>query len=1292
MDEQRPPSIVSEDMFYSDDGSVMEDPSVSVFTEENKIDFRAESALVAVQPGLAAALNEESSSKRPSQEQHPAVEKNAPMAPVAVEVAIEMDAPDSMKRLVGVTSDYQPLSEPPPEEPAIPESPYSPSPHNRLIFINKTESQKFCSNEISTAKYNLFTFLPKFLFEQFRKYANIFFLFIALMQQIPNVSPTGRYTTAVPLMLILSVSAIKEIIEDIKRHRADGNVNNRLVAVHRNGKWMDVRWKDVLVGDIVKVDDGAYFPADLILLSSSEPQAMCYIETSNLDGETNLKLRQGSPATSSIVTGEKLTELRGMVECEPPNRFLYEFVGNIRIGSNISAKRDAFESKFMKKISLSLAWQHLDAVPLGPDQILLRGACLKNTSWIYGLVIYTGHQSKLMLNSTTTPLKRSNVEKMTNKQILLLFLLLVLLSLVCAVANHIWVLSNEDAHWYLFFHVKWEYGDLVRTNFGYNLLTFIILYNNLIPISLQVTLEMVKFVQAIFINWDQDMYYERTKTHANARTSNLNEELGQIKFLFSDKTGTLTQNIMRFSKCSIAGIIYGNNEESKEKFNDDRVLKNLQSEHETAPIISDFLMLLAVCHTVVPQIDENTGEIHYLASSPDEAALVKAAKEMKHVFTTRTPDYVVVDMLGQPAKYLILNVLEFTSKRKRMSVIVRTPDNRILLLCKGADNVIYERLGSDKTYTEETLSHLEQFASVGLRTLCLAKTEISEEFYKEWSNTFYKASTAIQDREQKLEEVAELIEKDLQLLGATAIEDRLQDGVPETIDILSKADIKIWVLTGDKQETAINIGYSCKLLNHSMDLVIINENSLDTTRDALVRHKAQFGEMLGKENYVGLIIDGQSLKYALTCDCKQDFLDIALSCRAVICCRVSPLQKAELVELVKVSQNAITLAIGDGANDVGMIQAAHVGVGISGEEGLQAACASDYSIAQFRFLQKLLLVHGAWSYSRVCKLILYCFYKNICLYVIQFWFQLSNGYSGQILFERWTLGLYNVIFTAAPPIAMGLFDRFCSAETMMKNPILYKDSQTGNLFNVVTFWVWITNAIFHAIVLFWMTVATLRYDVAFPDGKVGDYLFLGNFVYTYVVITVSFKAGLEIVAWTWLTHLAIWGSIVCWFMFLVVYSHVYELIGFSAEMTGMDRYVLSCSLFWFGLLLIPFTALLRDIVWKVIRREFFKTHRQSVQELEKAHKEIKIESTLRKKLRPISERARLLSRNLMNLGDRIVGGRRTQTSAYDSLSEVPIHIVSRENIHYARVMCPIVGNDLEPEQMDLLSPRKNMVL
>lgn len=1043
--------------------------------------------------------------------------------------------------------------------------------NERVIHINSLQPVKYCSNKISTAKYSIISFLPKFLFEQFRRYANIFFLFIALLQQIPRVSPTGRYTTAVPLLFILTVSAIKEIIEDYKRHRADDVVNNRRVLVLRHGIWQTLLWKHIMVGDVVKVVNGQFFPADLIILASSEPQAMCYIETSNLDGETNLKIRQGLPQTSKLLSTGELMELTGTVECEPPNRHLQDFVGNIRPSGRM-------------------------AIPLGPDQLLLRGAMLRNTNWVFGVVVYSGHETKLMLNSTSAPLKRSNVEKVTNIQILYLFAILLVLSLICTIANQVWTSGHENLDWYL------GYKDLPPSNFGYNFLTFIILFNNLIPISLQVTLEVVKFIQAIFINWDLDMYDEETDTPAMARTSNLNEELGQIKYIFSDKTGTLTRNVMTFRKCSIAGIVYGNNDESSDTFNDESLLKNLKENHVTAGEIDEFLTLMAVCHTVIPEKTTDSSLV-YQASSPDEAALVKGACNLGYVFSSRTPDAVTIDLFGVEERYEILNVLEFTSDRKRMSVVVRTPSGKIKLLCKGADTVIYERLEDSLQYRDITLQHLEQFATLGLRTLCIATTEVNDEFYEEWKHTYYKASTSIQNREKKLEEAAELIERNLHLIGATAIEDKLQDGVPETIANLAKADIKIWVLTGDKQETAVNIGYSCQLLTQGMPLLVINEHSLDGTRDILRKHVDEFGDLIRKDNDVALIIDGQTLKYALSCDCRQDFLDLAISCKAVICCRVSPLQKAELVELVKKSCKAITLAIGDGANDVGMIQAAHVGVGISGVEGLQAACASDYAIAQFQFLNKLLLVHGAWSYSRLCKLILYSFYKNICLYVIEFWFAILNGFSGQIVFERWTIGFYNVIFTAAPPLAMGLFDRICSSESRIKFPELYKSSQNAQQFNVKVFWMWIMNSIYHSILLFWMPVLALQQDVAYSDGKTGDYLFLGNFVYTYVVVTVCLKAGLETSAWTWLTHLAIWGSIASWFLFLIAYSHVYPVIDLAPEMLGMDTHVLGCSIFWMGLLLIPLTCLIRDLAWKVVRRTMLKTLREKVQgaEIGRAH-------------------------------------------------------------------------------------------
>jgi len=211
--------------------------------------------------------------------------------------------------------------------------------------------------------------------------------------------------------------------------------------------------------------------------------------------------------------------------------------------------------------------------------------------------------------------------------------------------------------------------------------------------------------------------------------------------------------------------------------------------------------------------------------------------------------------------------------------------------------------------------------------------------------------------------------------------------------------------------------------------------------------------------------------------------------------------------MVTQSTNAVTLAIGDGANDVAMIQKANVGIGISGVEGLQAACASDYSIAQFRYLQRLLLVHGAWNYARISKLILYSFYKNVCLYVIELWFALYSGWSGQILFERWTIGLYNVVFTAMPPFAMGLFEKFCTAETMLRYPMLYKTSQNAKLFNVKVFWIWIFNALLHSVFLFWLPLAAYTGEAIWGDGKTSDYLMMGNLVYTVSHLHVLTRFG-----------------------------------------------------------------------------------------------------------------------------------------------------------------------------------------
>ncbi|KAJ1561416.1 hypothetical protein HK405_003976 [Cladochytrium tenue] len=1088
---------------------------------------------------------------------------------------------------------------------------------DRDIHINnpeRNEEQKFLHNRITTAKYNVFTFLFRFLFEQFSKYANLFFLFIGVIQQINDLSPTNKFGTLLPLSIVLFASAVKEVLEDQKRNKQDDEVNNRIVKVLVGSAFVEKKWLQVNVGDIVRVENGQFFPADLVLLSSSEPDALCYIETSNLDGETNLKIRQGLQETSNLLSPEEVSQLDGVIKSELPNNSLYTFEGTLRMGQK--------------------------EIPLEPAQLLLRGAMLRNTRWIYGVVVFTGHESKLMKNSTKTPTKSTKVERMVNKQIIFLFTILLSMSVLCSFGMYARQSNNPFEKYILMMDPT-----AASSQFFWNILTYMILFNNLIPLSLIVTMEFVKFSLGSLINSDVDMYHEASDTPATARTSSLVEELGQIDYIFSDKTGTLTCNVMEYKMCSIAGIAYAETvpEEKRVRVGEDgkevgyhdfnKLAANLES-HTTSWHINEFLTLLAVCHTVIPEtVEEEPGKIIYQAASPDEGALVKGAASLGYTFTTRRPKSVTITHHGKEEEYEVLNICEFNSTRKRMSSIVRGPDGKIKLYIKGADTVIFERLAAQgNDYLDMTSIHLEDYASEGLRTLCIAYRDVGEEEYTEWAKMYDKAATTINNRQEALDKAAEYIERDLILLGATAIEDKLQDGVPDTIHTLATAGIKLWVLTGDRQETAINIGYSCKLLTEEMSLIVCNEGTHYATKEFLEQKllavkagacsedappvavsAGGFSRLWGgakkykidknalpEAEPLALIIDGRSLEYALEEDVKLIFLELACMCKAVVCCRVSPLQKALVVKLVKKNVvGSVTLAIGDGANDVGMIQAAHVGVGISGMEGLQAARSADFAIAQFRFLRKLLLVHGGWAYSRLSKLILYSFYKNITLYLIQLWFALNNGYSGQTLFESWTQSAYNVGFAVLQPVAIGIFDQYVSARMLDRYPQLYRLGQRSVFYNDKAFWGWIANSFAHSLVMFQALAWVYGEGAVLGDGRVGSNWQLGQTAYTVDLISITWKAALCADTWVRFTLVAVFGSIGLWLALFPAYAAVAPLIPLSSELNGIVPPMFGSAGFWFAILLVPVATNYRDFIWKFTKRNYFPRPYHIIQEIQK---------------------------------------------------------------------------------------------
>ncbi|CAH0481935.1 unnamed protein product [Peronospora belbahrii] len=1133
---------------------------------------------------------------------------------------------------------------------------------------NEDKEELFVSNEVTTSQYTWWSFVPVFLYLTFQKTANLYFLLIGIFQLVPSVSPTNGVPLQFgPLAIVIVIDAIFAGYEDYKRHIADDIANSAKTQVFNRQlrEFEEVEWREVKVGDFVKVANREILPADIMIMAVVPAEGariegntgVCYVETKNLDGETNLKLREAPLSTRNVFVNEEDAGyiIQGYVESELPNGDINTYSGTMYLEENLDGA--SFEG-----------------IPLTLKNMLLRGSKLRNTSYVYGLVVNTGVDSKIMMSSGDEfPVKISSIDETTNKQVIVVVVILVIMSLVGAITDRIWM----DTHVLPAYLQLEDWGDSLIIMFVY----FFTTLASMVPITLYVSITLVKALQVFFMEKDLDMYDEESGTFVKVRNMQLNEQLGHISHIFSDKTGTLTCNKMEFRKCSVGGRSYGKgttaigiaarmrndfkgdrvvDEESANdlgglmeisvpnvNFKDNRMWQDMQAKDDPQSAkIEEFMTLLALCHGVLierldPTEEDTSPSVHYSASSPDELALVCGAKYFGYEFIDRKPGSVSIKKPdGAVDEYDILEVFEFDSNRKRMSVIVQRQkrddelrlmsegeEDDVLLLTKGADSMLFPRLDSmsanNEQIRESTEKHLEAFAQDGLRTLVICAKRINPPVWKQFYAKYRQACGDLSEVEAKsrgelnaIDKLQDQMESNLELLGATAIEDRLQDGVPETMESLAKAGICIWVLTGDMEETAINICYACRLLNNDMKRHVISAAKY-RTKGSILRKLDKIFHLIfdacddGSQSSTtaahsvlsppsgqvehALVIDGASLNKILEDPLHNlHLLRVSLLCKVVVACRVSPQQKAQLVELVKLNvPESHTLSIGDGANDVPMIQSAHIGVGISGQEGLQAVNSSDYALGQFRFLRNLILVHGRWNYNRVAALVLYTFYKNIAYNVSMFWHTLwPTAYSGTMIYSPFIQQGYNLLFTALPIVVFSATDRDLSKKTVLEFPVLYHaEVRKKSFFSHLMFWKWIFLGIIDSVGIYFAIMA-ICWNIE-HGGNTVEYLSMQTLGWTILCVVVNMRFCLMVNSWDILEI----GSMALSVFMVYFCQYLIDQINWSYDTDSLP-WQFGRAQFWLGQVFAVVAILFKDFFYEGCRRRFVPEYIDLVKELQ----------------------------------------------------------------------------------------------
>lgn len=1008
---------------------------------------------------------------------------------------------------------------------------------SREVDVGRLQQKRSPSNVVSNAKYTAWSFLPMTLYNEFRFFLNIYFLLVALSQIIPFLQIGYMSTYIVPLAVVLSISIGKEAFDDIARRRRDAEANAEPYTVlsfladgpsaGRSAATEPLELqkisRDLKVGDVLKLEKNQRVPADVVILQTRlgesrkaddsptetltvQPATETFIRTDQLDGETDWKLRLPS-ALSQRLSLHDLPKLR--VSAGAPDKKVNDFVGTIELSSQSAFPNDPHVVNESlpngdADVQVDTEITTNTSAPLSIDNTAWANTVVASNTTVYAVIVYTGRQTRSALSISPSRSKTGLLELEINNLTKILCVMTLSLSIIL-VALEGFEPSNKKS-WYV------------------AIMIYLILFSTIIPISLRVNLDMAKTVYAYMIEGDRGI------PDTVVRTSTIPEDLGRIEYLLSDKTGTLTQNEMLLRKIHVGTVAYAGDamEEvvthvhqafgkvSEQEKSAVGTTSNTKTRREIGVRVRDLVVALSLCHNVTPTSEEIDGETvtSYQASSPDEIAIVEFTESVGLRLLQRDREKIFIQSIETEniaIRAEIRDIFPFTSDSKRMGIILQmTTDtvdgqtmNELWFFQKGADTVMASIVATNDWLDEETAN----MAREGLRTLVVGRRKLSSDQYVSFSSAYREASLALHDREARMAAVVkEHLEHDLELLGVTGVEDRLQKDVKPSLELLRNAGVKIWMLTGDKVETARCVAISARL--------VARGQHIHTMAKLKRKADAQDGlDMIRNRTDSCLLIDGESLALMLT-HFRQQFITVAVRLPAVIACRCSPTQKAEVANLIRTHTQKRVCCIGDGGNDVSMIQAADVGIGIVGKEGRQASLAADFSVTQFCHLTKLLVWHGRNSYRRSAKLGQFIIHRGLIIAVCQTMYNIAGHFDPKGLFKDWLLVGYATVYTTAPVFSL-VMDRDVDEQLANTYPELYKELKSGKSLSYQSFFTWVLVSVYQGIIIQGLS----QLLVGEVDGKR-----MLSVSFTVLVLNELIMVAVSVTTWHWIMIASILGT------------------------------------------------------------------------------------------------------------------------------------------------------------------------